>query len=413
LSSREAGASSGEATTRPAVRRSRQIGDTVAGLTEAEVQPMITREAIEQLTHFDGGGARVLSAYLDLKPERQLRRAYKVAFKDLVKEAREGLDKGEQKHLSREANRIATWLDAQPPRGRGLAVFACEPGALWQAFSLPSAVRDTIAFEPTPHVAPLLDIVDEYERYAVAVVDKEHARLFSVALGEIEKVENFTDFVPGKHDQGGPAQARLQRHHETHVLWHVKHVVKQLTELLRDKQFDRLIIAGPEEATTDLRDQLTQELASRVVAVVNAELFASDAEILEMSLGIERRIEREAEAALVDELIEVAAGHGFAVCGLAPTIEAVAMGIVHTLVIADDLRARGGQCPNCRWLVTGNISTCPACGHAIRSDDDVVDLAILRAFEQHARVEVVHDDAARRLASTCHGIGGVTRIRQG
>jgi len=33
--------------------------------------------------------------------------------------------------------------------------------------------------------------VDEYERYAVAVVDKERARLFTVFLGEIEEMEEF------------------------------------------------------------------------------------------------------------------------------------------------------------------------------------------------------------------------------
>jgi peptide chain release factor subunit 1 len=374
---------------------------------------MITREALEQLTRFDGGDARVLSAYLDLRPERQFGRAYTIAFKDLVREARQGLDKEEQEHLSREATRIATWLASEEPRGRGVAVFACEPRELWQAHFLPATMRDAIAFEPTPHIAPLLDVVDEFERYAVAFVDKERARLYSIATGEIEEVKAFTDFVPGKHDQGGPAQARLQRHHETHVLWHVKHVVSQLSEFLRDKAFDRLIIAGPEEATTELRNHLTKELARRVVAVVRLEAFAGEAAILEMSLDVERRIERDAEATLVTELVDAAAGHGYAVCGLGPTIDALGMKTVYTLVLADGLRAQGGECPNCGWLVVGVVASCPACGHEMRSDDDVIDLAVRRAFDQGARVEVVHDDAARRLASACHGIGGIIRFRQG
>jgi hypothetical protein len=37
-----------------------------------------------------------------------------------------------------------------------------------------------------PDLAPLLRLLDEHERYAVALVDKEKARLFSVFLGEIE-----------------------------------------------------------------------------------------------------------------------------------------------------------------------------------------------------------------------------------
>ena len=375
---------------------------------------MITREALEQLTRFNGDGdAKVLSAYLDLQPERKLRRAYAIAFKDLVREARQGLDKEEQEHLSREAERVATWLETEEPHGRGVAVFACEPRNLWQAHFLPSPVPDTIAYERTPHVVPLLDVVDEYERYAVVVVDKEHARLFSVAMGEIEESKKFTDFVPGKHDQGGPAQPRFQRHHETHVLWHVKHVIKQLSDLLLDKGFDRLIIAGPTEATTELIDNLTKELSRRVVAVVHLEAFASEAQILKVSLDVERQVEREAEAGLVEQVIDTAAGRGPAVCGFGPTIEALGMKIVYTLVLADGLKARGGECPNCGWLVSGIVTTCPACGHEIRSDDDVIDLAVRRAFEQGAQVEVVHEDAARRLASACHGIGGIVRFRQG
>ena len=132
-----------------------------------------------------------------------------------------------------------------------------------------------------------------------------------------------------------------------------------------------------------------------------------------MTLDIARRFEREGEASLVDQLIDAAAGHGHAVCGLGPTIEALDMRIVHTLVLADDLRARGGECRNCGWLVPEIVTSCPACGHEVRADDDVIDLAVRHAIEQRATVEVVHDEAARRLASACNGIGGVVRFRQG
>jgi peptide chain release factor subunit 1 len=55
-----------------------------------------------------------------------------------------------------------------------------------------------------------------------------------------EQGEAFKDFVPGKHDQGGPSQARYQRHHEAHVHWHLKRVVSHLAEMLRRRQLDRL-----------------------------------------------------------------------------------------------------------------------------------------------------------------------------
>jgi hypothetical protein len=82
-------------------------------------------------------------------------------------------------------------------------------------------------------------------------------------------------------------------------------------------------------------------------------------------------------------------------------------------VIADGLRARGGECPNCGWLVSGAVEACPACSNELRADDDIIDLAVRRAFDQSANVQVVHDEAADRLASACQGVGGIVRFRQG
>src|SRR2546426_686041 len=109
--------------------------------------------------------------------------------------------------------------------------------------------------EPSRH------LMDEYERYAVALVDKEKARLFTIFMGEIEESDAFKDFVPGKHHQGGPSQARYQRHHEAYVHWHLKRVARHLAQILGRRPFDRLILAGPEEATSGLKHLLPHALA--------------------------------------------------------------------------------------------------------------------------------------------------------
>ena len=66
---------------------------------------------------------------------------------------------------------------------------------MWEAYRLPEVERDELTFGPVPHLAPLIDIVEEYERYAVALVDKESARLFTVFMAEIE---------------GGPDRSRMR-----------------------------------------------------------------------------------------------------------------------------------------------------------------------------------------------------------
>ncbi len=49
-------------------------------------------------------------------------------------------------------------------------------------------------WEDTPYIAPLLEILDEYERYGVVLADKEQARLFTVFIGEI--AEHYDAFAP-------------------------------------------------------------------------------------------------------------------------------------------------------------------------------------------------------------------------
>jgi peptide chain release factor subunit 1 len=372
---------------------------------------MITPEQLEQLEAFDGRGAWVLSAYLDLDPARQVRRSYRAAFEDLVKEARDRIPEPRRGDLAREAARVQAWLEGQPPRGRSLAVFSCEPGGFWQAHFLAVPVGDHLAFGPTPDLAPLLALVDEYERYAVALVDKEHARLFTVFLGEIEESETFEDFVPGKHDQGGYSQARLQRHHEAHVHWHLKRVARRLAELQRRRNFDRLILAGPQEAIGELRRLLPRALAHRLVAVIPAERLASDAEILEKTLEVQRRVELEVEERLLGQLLDLIGPGGRATLGVMETLDALWADLVQTLVVAEGLHDGGSECPNCQRLEPGAAASCPACGTAMRPLHDLFHRAMERARGQAGRVEIVHGAAARRLKEAGGGLGALLRYR--
>jgi peptide subunit release factor 1 (eRF1) len=261
-------------------------------------------------------------------------------------------------------------------------------------------------------VAPLLEVTDEYERYAVALVEKDRARLFSVFMGALEESDALRDEqVPARHDQGGVSQSHFQRHHDLHVLWHLKRVAGRLAALFRRRPFDRLILAGPEEVTSELRALLPDALARRVAAVVPLETSANEREVLEKTLEIEARVEREAEERLIQELLETAGAGGRATRGLAPTLEALWLGEVRTLVVADGAEAEGSECPRCGRLEAGDIATCPACGNAMRSVHDVFHRAMARTIEQAGRVEVVHGDAARRLLEAGGGLGALLRFR--
>ena len=133
---------------------------------------MLSLEQIAALAAFDAHGSPVLSVYLDLDPARQLRRSYRMTFAELVKAARAWVEAPASRRLAEEAARVQAWLDAEVRRGMGLAVFSCAPRSFWRAELLADRVTNHLTFGPTPDVAPLLRIADEYERYAVAAVER-------------------------------------------------------------------------------------------------------------------------------------------------------------------------------------------------------------------------------------------------
>jgi hypothetical protein len=57
-------------------------------------------------------------------------------------------------------------------------------------------------------------------------------------------------------------------------------------------------------------------LAGRLAAVIPADTFASDADILAKTLEVERQVEREAEERLFAELLELAGPGGRATLGV-------------------------------------------------------------------------------------------------
>lgn len=372
--------------------------------------PVPTRADLGRLVRFDGRGTRILSVYLDLDPERQVKQSHRIVLEDLVKGAREPLEKDQLRDLEAEAAKVREWLEEEQPRARGLAVFSASAANLWETFRLPAPVPDRLSFDLHPLVTPLLGLIEDLEPYLAALVDKESARLLLVSEGRIESVEVLNDDVPGKHDQGGPAQARLQRHHDDHVARHVKRVVERLSERLRERELDRLILAGPEEATTELRERLPHDLARRLIATVPAEMSATDAEILKLTLEVHQRAERDGEDGLVTEVIDASRSNGAGVCGTSATLEAVWLRQVLRLVVADGLTATGSECPVEGRLYPDPPGPCPLCGAETSPVGDVVDRAAQLTLEADGDVEIVHEGPAQRMRDACDGMAAVLRF---
>ena len=341
----------------------------------------------------------VLSAFVITSPNRVLGRGYLLSYRNACKELQATLPPSELDAFHSVAARVERYLtDGFTPSAEGLALFASGPDYL-SAIPLPYPPTEHVAWGARAEIGPLVAALDEYERIGVALFDKERARLFTVFLGEIEEQQTIEDEVPGKQATGGwfaLAQTRYARHHEEHVRRHVDRTIGALMSLQRAHPFDRLLLAGPDEALATLRHHLPRPLRARLGGTLTLELFASDADVVRAVRAAAERIERQREMDTVTELLDAAVGSRHVVLGVEDTLAALNEGRAHVLVVDGAFGAAGRECGACARLVADG-DPCPACGQAAERLDGLGEAVIEHALAQGARIEQVSGEAAGRL----------------
>lgn len=372
---------------------------------------MITEEQLTQLKECDGG-APVLSAYINIPPGLQPERAYITTFRTLAQGVRDRLPVPRQAAFESVAQTFETWLESEPPQGRAAVAFGCQETGLWQASFLPFPVVDHVAFEERPHLTPLLDLLDEHERYAVVIVDKEQSRFLSVRLGEIESDQRFEADIEEPESHTGWDDGKYDQQYEGHVQQHLKRVAERLERFFARRSFRRLLLGGPVVPVTGLKALLSPPLAATLAGTFNVDIDMSQSEILERTVPVIKQAKREEETQLVSTVIDRGGPNGRGIWGISDTLRAVWNAAVDTLVVAEGLRVPGGECTNCGRLEAGNVVACPVCQGAARPVDDVVAWAVARTLQQAGSVEIVHADAATLLLAEGEGLGATMRFAQ-
>lgn len=351
----------------------------------------------------------VLSLYLDFAPSGGERRQPAAAFVhalktldtlDLSPKLRARLD--EERALVEEFARKKFAL-----QGRSLILFSCQPRGLWSMFQLQEPVRPLARFAERPAVAQMASLLDEFERYLVVLIDKEEARLISVYMDRAESRAHFTDDYPGRNKRGGWAQARYSHHRDDHLRRHVLHVTEALLGELQRQPFDKLIIGGPDEAKSALLHVLPRPIQTRIAGSFVGELFLSDAHVVERVRDVEEKAEHESQASLVNNLLDAAGAGGPAALGWEETLQALAEGRVHKLILVEGRTRKGRVCSNGHAVIE-SLRTCPFCAARLEVVNDLAEWAAERAFDTDARVATVRAGAAKAL-TTRGGVGALLR----
>jgi peptide chain release factor subunit 1 len=366
---------------------------------------MISRDDLENLMRREPRpGSPVLSLYLntDLSLAANINRAFEVVLKDLLREIEGRLDKGERKEFAADAGQVIRFVENYREPERGLVIFADASDDFFWVRELRVSVRDGAWLNEMPYLRPLIEMLDEHERYGVVLTDRKKARLLTIYLGEIEEHKEAFARADVTHIKSSGmdhllSQMNIERKGDEHAHWHLKRVAELMSRLARTYEFERLILAGTVEATSELSGLLPKGLRARVVRKISLAVEASEKELLEATLKIEEEIEREHEARIVEELITAAGKQEQAVLGLDRTLEALREQRAWQLVYRDGFAASGTECTNCGALSVSENESCTYCGKAVREVNDLVERAGTRMMVMHGHVEHVRGAAATRL----------------
>lgn len=360
---------------------------------------MIGEHDLQTLTEFAGSG-EVLSIYADTN----LAYNSKDATKLMVREAMKGLDTC----LSTEdVEAVTKYLDYEYDwQSAGVAIFSSGQ-ELWKVVPLPIAVETQAFVAKRPYIRILVDLLDRFGTYSIALIDRESVRLFSVAWGKIQpETEAFGEELK-RHRQGGWAAARYQRREDNLALHNLKQALEVIQTYCDQANCQRLILAGSGPVLAQVADLLPNDLRRVVIGEFVADIEASPSELLRLSLDVATQVDLDQERQLVSQAITAAAKGGPGTIGLEDTLAALHGGRVRQLLVEENYQAAGHVCIKCGYVSVARHEKCPFCGATdIVKTSDVVNLAIHKAIETGTDVNIVRQNEELTKAG---GMAALTR----
>ncbi len=394
------------------------------------------KSEINELLRFKSDKYPIVSLYLKLGPKERENFKYKITLKDMIKEERDRLHKGDfakevLESVEADFRKISDFIENTDSLTacRGVAVFSSSAERLWEVFKLPLVYRNCLVVNSSALVRQLVAINDEFGDIAVVIVDRKQARLFRIGLSGADEVADYfypeatrsTKFraqegrfkqrlsptVGGGHVPHGYGEYGFNRMIEDEVHRHLKYVSERLFDHYKESKFDWLVIGGAEHILADFPNYLHTYLKQRLLGTITVDISTvRPDEIAEKALDLLEKRERKNEEKILEEFGEKLQS-GLAVNGVRDTLKALMMGQVGMLLVTEGFTHPGFKCPESGVLVLEKFDNlCPE-GKTPLPVADVVDEAIEEALGQRAEIEVIFNEEKKKL----DGIGAILRFK--
>ena len=357
---------------------------------------MIEDKELQALVEF-GGEREVLSVYLDTDLSYQSKDAVKLKFRERTK----GLAGSAQDDITK----IEAFLDFEYDwLTRAVAIFAADDD-LWKVIPLPISVATQSHYTERPYVRVLMDVLDRFGSFGVAVLDRESLRLFSIDWGGIRAETESVGEELKRHKQGGWAAARYQRHEDNLALLNLKQAAEVVQAFCETSGCKRLMLGGSSGVLAQFKELLSKPVRDHVIGEFAVDMTASTKEIQVRALDVAGRVDLAEEQRLVEQAITAAAKGGAGVTGLVDTLYNLQQGRVQVLLANEAYQSAGHVCGDCGYVFAEAAAVCPLCqGENIISSSDIVNVAIHKAVQTGADVNIV------RSNEQLSGAGGIAAL---
>ena len=258
----------------------------------------LTKQILRTLAGFSSEGPPVVSLYLDVDGKRHRRpRDYEAELRRLLRHAaaRVPEENGEPAGSAGRRWRRGHMVRAQSARERsaplaadlarieqqvrhgvdrsrtrGLAMFSCAEGGLWEVIELPVPVRNQVVVDRAPYVRQLELVLEEQERVGVLLIDRQRARVLIFEMGElVDRSELFDELPRHEDDRGDWDRDHVADHRADAVHHHLRRAGQVAFQVFRVQGFEHLVLGGPEQVVVELEKELHSYLKDRVAARVS------------------------------------------------------------------------------------------------------------------------------------------------
>jgi len=380
---------------------------------------MDIRSEIKKLARMEEASSPVISLYLNIKWEdEQQRERIRLFIKNELRKGWDQLKDQEEwrRHFIEDQQRIEKYGEGLVRRAywegvNGMAIFSCSGANMFATYPSIIPFENQFFLSETPVLRPLVRLSSQYQNTLAVMVETDSAKLLELSLEGLLGEFSIESYVPGRHDQGGWAQGRYQRHIKDHMDKHHKEVAEQLTELFDSTQWKHIVLIGQERILANFKSFLPERVKMNIADTFSLDFSEDRSKVLRKIFEHLLQKERLKIHDEIQKLKERSPQGGMATLGLTQTLEALNQGQVHTLYLSTSFSYKGRKCKRCGSLFAPPLENpslpCPLCKGELKRVD-LGEEMMKASLRQDGEVKWVEENEALREHE---GVGASLRFR--